>query len=61
MKSKLSITLCCLSLIGLCGFVALTTVAHEEEDGVKKQAAGSKANLLIEKIPDTPERLRSSK
>jgi uncharacterized tellurite resistance protein B-like protein len=28
---------------------------------LKKQAAGSKANLLIEQIPDTPERLRAAK
>jgi len=39
MKSKFSITLCCLSLIGLCGFVVLTTVAHEDEDAVKKPVA----------------------
>jgi 3',5'-cyclic AMP phosphodiesterase CpdA len=39
MKSKLSITLCCLSLIGLYGFVVLTTVAHEHEDGAKKPVA----------------------
>jgi hypothetical protein len=39
MKSKFSITLCCLSLIGLCGFVVLTTVAHEGEDAVKKPVA----------------------
>jgi 3',5'-cyclic AMP phosphodiesterase CpdA len=41
MKSKLSIMLCCLSWIGLCGFVALTTIAHEDEDedGAKKPVA----------------------
>ncbi|MBA61850.1 MAG: metallophosphoesterase [Planctomycetaceae bacterium] len=52
MKSKLSLTLFCLSLIGLCGFLTSTVNAHEEDHEKKPVAVTHKQRYTATAMPD---------